>query len=122
MICIQGAAAVTHFRCLNFSPAWTSLSLLVVRLILSRRHIPEAHDFEAFRLSRIRLPRGIAANQRSSRALRFRIAQDADHGSNCFAMRSRPAPNFTSPSMCCDKPLLETISSHASSRFELDRL
>jgi hypothetical protein len=48
--------------------------------ILSRRHIPEAHDFEVFRLSGLRLPRGIGANQRSSRVLHFRIAQDADHG------------------------------------------
>ena len=86
---MQGAAAVTHFRCLNFSPGLNFvLSLLVVRLLLSSRHIPEAHDFEAFRLSGIRLPRGIRASQRSSRALHFRIAQDADHGSNCLAMRS----------------------------------
>lgn len=89
MIRIQRAAAVTHFRCLNFSPALNfALSLLVVRLILSMRHIPEAHDFEAFPLSGIRLPRGIGANQRSSLVLHFRIAQDADDGSNCLAMRS----------------------------------
>lgn len=86
MICIQGVSAVTHFRCLNFSPFVLSSS--VVRLILSRRHIPEAHDFEAFRLSGIRLPRGIGANQRSSRVLHFPVAQDADHGSNCLPMRS----------------------------------
>lgn len=132
MICIQGAAAVTHFRCLNFSPALNFvLSLLVVRLILSRRHIPQAHDFEAFRLLGIRLPRGIGANQLSSRVLHFRIAQDADHGatvspcgrmSRRCSMRSRPAPNFLSPPMRCDKPLLETINSHASSRFEVDRV
>ena len=72
MICIQGAAAVTHFRCLNFSPA--------LNFVLSLA--------EVFRLSGVRLPRGIGANQRSSRVLHFRIAQDADHGSNCLAMRS----------------------------------
>lgn len=124
MIRIPGAAAVTHFRCLNFSPFVLSSS--VVRLMLSRRHIPEAHDFEAFRLSGIRLPRGIGANQLSSRVLHFRIAQDADHGatvspcgrmSRRCSMRSRPAPNFLSPPMRCDKPLLETINSHASNRF-----
>ena len=108
MICIQGAAAVTHFRCLNFSPGLNFvLSLLVVSLLLSRRHIPEAHDFEVFRLSGIRLPRGIGANQRSSRVFHFRIAQDADHASNCLAMRS-DVPTLLDVLEICAK-LLEPV-------------
>lgn len=76
MIYIQGAAAVTHFGCLHFSPALDFvLSLLVVRLILSA--YPEARDLKAFRLSGIRLPPSIGANQRSYRVLHFQIAQDA---------------------------------------------
>lgn len=123
MICIQGAAAVTHFRCLNFSPALNFvLSLLVVRLILSRRDIPEAHDFEAFRRraygcraasARISVHPGFSIS--GSRRMRITGATVSRCGRDLL-------PNFLSPSMRCDKPLLETINSHANSRFELDRL
>ena len=128
---MQGAPAVTHFAFLHFSPALNFvLFLLVVRFILSR--ISEARDFNAFRLSGVRSPRGIGANRRSSRFLHFEIAQHADHGSNGLAMRSdvprlrdaletcaKPFESVHAPSpRRCDKPLLETLNSNASSGLE----
>ena len=123
MICIQGAAAVTDFGCLHFSPALNLvLSVLVVRLILSRRHHPRGPRFQSFSA----VGGAVAARHRRESAF-VPVAPLPGYGSriNCAAMRSDLPTLLDALETCarlfesvyapsprrCYKPLLETINS-----------